>query len=126
MSAGTLLNGGKPLIVTFRDLARATAGFHHWERRYVHSLHDVWKAHAPTPDSIIRHPRGYDERQRQAGNHEARIVPPTALARWFLDVSTARGMPLDWRQCLNMAEGRADLGVDLHSKPLLFEMRTRP
>lgn len=119
-----MLNGGEPVVVSFRALAAATAVFHHWERRWLDALHDVWKRGAPTPDSIIRHPQGYDERQDQPGNTVTHIIPPPLLAQWLHDVSAARGMPLDMRQCLNMTQGKTDLALDMHTRPLLFEMRT--
>lgn len=118
MSKGVEL--GKPIVVTFRDLRAAMFPLHRNVKADVDSLHDVWIAGAPTPDSIIRNPKGYDPRLQQVGNIEKRIITPPALALWISDISARRGMPLDWRQCLNMAEGRADFGVDLHTKPLII------
>jgi len=116
MKETELLGVGKPLVCSFRALADALAPYHRWERHWVDSLHDIWKQGAPTPDSIIRTPRGYDERkdQRKAGNFERRIVFPTPLAQWLQQVTRARGEPLAWRQCLNIVEGRTDYGLDLH------------
>lgn len=120
MKSGTMLQSGRPIIATFVDLAAATAALHMNERRHLDTLHDVWKKGAPTPDSIVRDPKDYDERGTQVGNHVKRIVLPTMLASWIQDVSAARGMPLDYRQALNMAHGRADYGFDIHDKPLVF------
>lgn len=117
MSKGIEL--GKPVIVTFRDLRAALFALHQNIKADVDSLHDVWLTGAPTPDSIILNPKGYDPRMAQAGNIEKRIISPVTLAKWIQDTSARRGMPLDWRQCLNIAEGRADYGVDMHTKPLI-------
>ena len=102
----------EPLLVTFVELLEALAPLHLHEKAYVDRLHDVWKQGAPTPDSIIRDPRAYDERKRQPGNVEKRIVFPTPLAQWVVETSTARGMPLTMRQALNMVNGKADYGLE--------------
>ena len=102
----------EPLLVPFRELLEALAPLHLYEKAYVDRLHDVWKLGAPTPDSIIRDPRAYDERQRQPGNVEKRIVFPTPLAQWIVEVSTARGMPYTMRQALGIANGEADYGLE--------------
>ena len=99
------VNAGKPIICTFRQLARATLALHQGERRYMDTLHDVWKLGAPTPNSRIMRPKNYDERLRQRGNYEARIVFPTALAKWIIDVATARGIPIDAALAFSMAAG---------------------
>lgn len=112
----------KPIMATFPELAQALSGLHHWEKRHVDTLHDVWKALAPTPDSIVRNPKGYDPRYHQQGNHVRRIISPPDLVKWIQDVSAARGMPLDARQALNMAEGKADYALDMHDRPILFQV----
>lgn len=101
-----------PLQVPFYALASAMATLHMWEPRYLDTLHDVWKQGAPTPDSIIRNARGYDERVPQAGNVERRIVLPTKLATWIVEMSAIRGYPYTYRQALNIAMGKADYGLD--------------
>lgn len=119
------LNAGQPLIVSFLDLVTALAPLHHNERPHVDTLHDLWKRGAPTPDSIILNPKGYDPRKVQAGNVVKRILSPLQVAEWIKDVSTAHGMPLDLRQCLNILDGREDYGADLHGTPLLFQVKGR-
>ena len=101
-----------PLMVTFYDLATAMRTLHMWDTRYIDTLHDVWKCGAPTPDSIIRNARGYDERVPQRGNVERRIVLPTKLATWIVEMSALRGYPYTFRQALNIATGQADYGYD--------------
>lgn len=83
----------KPLVCTFLDLAHAFQTLHMWDKRYVSRLHDVWKLGAPTPDSRILVPSEYDERKRQPGNVEKRVVFPSKLAQWILETSAARGTP---------------------------------
>lgn len=101
-----------PLMVAFYELAHAMRTLHMWDTRYLSTLHDVWKCGAPTPDSIIRNPRGYDERVPQPGNVEKRIVLPSRLATWIVEMSAIRGYPYTYRQALNIALGRADYGLD--------------
>lgn len=104
----------KPLIVTFRDLRAAMAPLHMHEKAWVDALHDVWLTGGPTPDSIIRNPKGYDPRKRQPGNVEKRIVSPLPVAIWMQQVSAARGMALTSRQALNILAGDADYGLEAH------------
>lgn len=101
----------KPLVTSFPDLCKALEALHRWEKARVASLHDVWLQGAPSPDSIIRVPAHFDERKRQPGNVVKRIVFPTPLAQWIVDVSAARGMPLTMRQGLAMVEGKEDYGA---------------
>lgn len=101
-----------PLMVPFYVLAAAMAPLHMWDTRYLSTLHDVWKCGAPTPDSIIRNARGYDERKVQPGNVERRIILPSRLAVWIVEMSAIRGYPYTYRQALNMALGQADYGLD--------------
>lgn len=82
----------KPLICTFYELCVVLASLHLWEPKHIADLHDVWKKGAPTPTSIIRNPKDYDERKRQAGNYEARIVLPTLLTTWIENIASARGV----------------------------------
>lgn len=102
------VNAGKPMICTFRQLMAATWLLHMGERRYVDNLMDIWKLGAPTPNSIIRDPKNYDPRRASVGNYEARIVFPTALAKWIADVANERGIKLDLSQAYNVAMGRED------------------
>jgi hypothetical protein len=108
LARGILIEQGKPLLVTFADLRDALQSLHLNQKAWVDALHDVWKQGAPTPDSIIRDPRGYDERKRQRGNTEKRIVLPTPLATWIMQVSAARGMPVTFLQATRMVNGEAD------------------
>jgi hypothetical protein len=96
----------KPIITTFHELAAALEPLHQGDKADIARLHDIWKAGAPTPDSIIRNPKNYDERKRQAGNRERRIVFPTALVQWVQDVSTRRGFPYNEKQALALLEGK--------------------
>lgn len=82
----------KPLICTFHELCTVLATLHLWEPRHIADLHDVWKKGAPTPNSRILNPKDYDERKKQAGNYEARIVLPTLLTNWIETIASARGM----------------------------------
>lgn len=116
---------GRPLIVTFRELAAALFPFHLNERAHLATLHDVWLKGAPTPGSRILNPKGYDERAWQPGNIVKRIVPAPWLAQWIQDMSAVRGMPLDWRQCMAMVEGQPDYGLDLLNKPIMAGPFTR-
>lgn len=99
------MNDVQPLICTFRQLARTMLPLHQMERRYLDTLHDVWRRGAPTPNSIIRRPKNYDERLRQRGNYEARIVPAPWVAAWVRDVATERGFPIDDALALKIMEG---------------------
>ena len=103
-----LVGEGQPLQVTFVELREALAPLHLHDKAFVDRLHDVWKQGAPTPDSIIRDPKGYDERKRQLGNVEKRLVFPTPLAQWLVEVSAARGMPYTMSQALKIVDGNAE------------------
>lgn len=105
-----MINQTKPLICTFMQLSAALAPLHLWNPGYVADLHDVWKKGAPTPNSIIRNPKDYDERKQQAGNYEARIVFPSLLAQWIENVATARGIPCTPQQAFLAVMGHADIG----------------
>ena len=89
MTTLTGVGAHTPLICTFRQLARPFLPLHQMERRYLDTLHDVWKRGAPTPNSRITQPKGYDERLRQRGNYEARIVP----APWLAACQTIVSLP---------------------------------
>lgn len=95
----------KTLICTFKQLSDALFDLHLGHQADIDRLHDLWKLGAPTPDSIIRNPKGYDERKAQPGNLEKRIIVPTALTQWIMDVSTRRGMPLTAEQAAALASG---------------------
>ena len=99
-----------PLVVTFVELRDALAPLHLGRKPWVDSLHDVWKQGAPSPDSRILAPKGYDERRKQAGNVEKRLVLLSPLAQWIVQVSAARGIPYSLGQALSMVEGNADYG----------------
>jgi len=55
------------------------------------NLHDVWKLGAPSPDSIIRNPKEYDERITHTVK---RIIPGVWLHPFIREVSDRRGIPL--------------------------------
>jgi hypothetical protein len=112
LKRGIIIEQGKPLLTTFVELRDALSPLHIHQKAWVDSLHDVWKKGAPTPDSIIRSPKGYDERLRQAGNVEKRIVLPTPLADWIMQVSAARGTPVNFKQAMRMVNGEADFGFE--------------
>jgi hypothetical protein len=103
----TKLEQHKPIMCTFFQLSAALEALHQGDKSDVARLHDIWKMGAPTPDSIIRNPREYDERKRQAGNVEKRIVFPSALVQWIQDVSARRGFPYNERQALAIALGKS-------------------
>jgi hypothetical protein len=98
------------LVVTFAELRDALAPLHLGRRSWVDALHDLWKLGAPSPDSRVLAPKGYDERQRQPGNVEKRLVLPTPLAQWIAQVSAARGIPYTHAQALRMLAGKPDYG----------------
>lgn len=81
----------KPIITPFWRLAQAFGPLHGYQRKYLDTLHDVWLKGAPSPQSRLRNPKGYDPRHPQLGNYEARIVFPTHLAKWITDVARERG-----------------------------------
>ncbi len=95
-----------PDFVTFIELATAFRALHQFDPKMVSDLHDVWKEGAPSLDSIIRNPTHYDERQSQAGNVEKRLILPTKLMDWIIDVSNKRGMPLSDAQAAALVEGK--------------------
>src|SRR5688572_4992993 len=96
----------KPLFVSFRQLRDAFMMLHLGDMSMIADLHDVWKQGAPSPDSIIRHPKEYDERKRQAGNVEKRLILPTVLMGWILTASQKRGIPFSAAQAAALLEGR--------------------
>jgi hypothetical protein len=96
----------KPLIVTWLDLYQATYALHLADKADVDRLHDLWKMGAPTPDSRILR-SSYDPRLVQPGNVEKRIVFPSALAKWIVDVSRRRGFPYSETQAIAMTQGEA-------------------
>lgn len=107
-----LIQPGKPLVVRFVDLCAALEPLHQRDKAWLDALHDIWKMGAPSPDSRILVARHYDERLRQPGNVEKRIVFPTPLARWVEQVSAARGMPVSHKQALGILSGEADYGLE--------------
>ncbi len=100
------------LVVTFVELRDALAPLHLGRKPWVDSLHDVWKQGAPSPDSRILVPEGYDERQTQPGNVEQRLVLPTPLAQWIVQISAARGIPYTFGQALSIFAGQAQYGKE--------------
>lgn len=101
------------MMCTFADLATATESLHLGDRAHLDRLHDVWKLGAVTPDSVVHSHEylGLDERQNQRHARVRRIVLPSKLAEWMVDVSKARGMPYTYAQACNIACGRADYGM---------------
>lgn len=96
----------KPLIITFYDLAHNLAPLHLWHKAAVDDLHDVWMRGAVTPNSIVRNPVGYDPRLIQYGNYEARIVVPSMLTQWVIDVCNRRGITPEVGRKLIQGKGR--------------------
>ena len=105
------VNAGKPITCTFLQLAGATLALHQGDKQWLASLHDVWKMGAPTPNTRIMNPTHYDPRYHQAGNYEARIVFPTALAKWIRDCAQARGIPLKMTEAFSVAMGHTDYQI---------------
>lgn len=102
----------KPMFVSFVDMYGIFAPLHMGVKKYVDGLSDIWKMGAPSPHSIIRNPKGYDERKVQPGNVEKRLLMYIPLAQWIVDVSTERGMPYTLKQAMNILMGKADYGFD--------------
>lgn len=98
------------LLVTFAELRDAFAPLHLGHRPWVDSLHDLWKLGAPSLDSRIHEPKGYDERKAQHGNVEKRLVLPTPLAQWMVEISAARGIPYTFAQALSIFAGQPHYG----------------
>ena len=111
MTDDPIINGGKPIICTFIELARSLEPLHQNDRAMLADLQDIFKMGAPTPGSIIRNPRNYDERQQQDGNYVQRIVFPTVLAKWIYDAANKRGIPLQWFEAYNVAMGRSSYEI---------------
>lgn len=102
----------KPVFVSFVDMYGMFAPLHMGHKPHVDALHDCWLMGAPSPDSIVRNPKGYDPRVKQTGNDERRLLMYIPVAKWIVDVSTARSFPYTMRQALNILEGKADYGFD--------------
>jgi len=96
-----------PVFVTFVDLCRVFAPLHLDDPVLVSDLHDVWKLGAPSPHTILRNPANYDERKRQAGNVEKRLLLPLPLMAWVRAASEKRGMPLSDAQAAALLSGKA-------------------
>lgn len=94
----------KPIIATWLQLYQATYPLHLGDKSDVDRLHDLWKLGAPTPDSRILQPT-YDPRIQQVGNVEKRIVFPTALANWIVEVSRRRGFQYSDVQAIALTQG---------------------
>lgn len=103
-------------FVTFRMLAFALQRLHMGEQRHIDTLHDVWMKGAPSPDSIVRNPKGYDPRKLQAGNVEKRLLLPTQVSAWVEDVTKARGIACTADQALTMVQGVATIFSDEGNK----------
>lgn len=84
----------KPLVCTYRQLAFALRRLHAWQPPLLADLHDVWLKGAPTPDSRVQKPQGYDPRKLQAGNLEKRIVLPSLLAKYIEETGKRKGIPM--------------------------------
>lgn len=92
-------------FVTFYQLSFALQRLHMGEQRHINTLHDVWLRGAPSPDSIVRNPKGYDPRVPQAGNVEKRLLLPKQISAWVEDVAKARGIACTPEQALTMIQG---------------------
>lgn len=93
-------------FVTFVELCTALRPLHQFDPSMVNDLHDVWKQGAPSPDTIIRNPKDYDERKRQAGNVEKRLMLPLPLMGWIERATAKRGMPVSAAQAAALLEGK--------------------
>jgi hypothetical protein len=92
----------KPFFITFRALSAALWPLHLNVKADLDRLHDTWLKGSPSPDSIVRNPKGYDPRLKQAGNIERRLMLPTALGQWVVDVTTRRGEPMPLERAVAM------------------------
>ena len=121
-----MINAGKPLICTFRELAQVTHALHQNDRGWLDNLHDVWMMGAPTPNSIVRDPKHYDPRLKQKGNYEARIVFPTALAKWVISCIQTRGFNMTIEQAFDVIDTAFALASgDIHyvlNKPIQIQV----
>lgn len=95
----------KPLITTFHELSKNLAPLHMWHKPDVDNLHDIWVKSTPTPNSIIRDPKHNDPRRQRAGNYEARIIVPSMLTQWVIDVANRRGITIEKAQALVTGKG---------------------
>jgi len=103
----------KPIFITWQALELAMTPLHMGIKADIDRLHDLWKFGAPSPNTIVRVPNGYDPRKTQAGNFEARIVWFGALEKWVIDVSHRRGIPLTPARAHGIIERTAKyLGID--------------
>lgn len=102
----------KPTFVAFYQLSFALQRLHMGEQRHINTLHDVWMKGAPSPDSIVRNPKGYDPRKLQAGNVEKRLLLPKQISAWVEDVTKARGIACTPEQALTMVQGVAKIFSD--------------
>lgn len=86
----------KPIVCTWRELSYGLRSVHGWVKADVDRLHDIWKMGAPSPNSRVLTPKGYDPRVdgTQLGNYEARTVFPTPLSKWLMETSARRGIPM--------------------------------
>lgn len=100
----------QPVFLEFWQLEAAMHPLHLGNPALVDRLHDVWKLGAPSPDSFNFEPAHFDERKPSEQGRVRRLILPTALAAWIVEVSAARGFPYTPRQALNLVEGRADYG----------------
>lgn len=95
----------KPLVLTWRELWEIMLPLHQREKAVLDSLHDIWKQGAPSPDSRILRPTHFDERLPQAGNVVKRLVLPTPLRKWIVEVSARRGYPYSDAQAAALLAG---------------------
>lgn len=95
------------VFVTFQQLMQALEPFHRGRKDDIARLHDVWKKGAPSPDSIVRNPVGYDERKVQVGNVEKRLLLPTPFTQWVVEISVRDGYPLSYEQAYAILTGEA-------------------
>jgi len=84
----------RPIIISFVLLSGALRPLHFNDPVWISRLHDIWKDGTPTPDSRILLPKGYDERKRQPGNVEKRIVPAKKLYLWIKELAAKRGISM--------------------------------
>lgn len=95
----------KPIVVEFWKLTFVLRSIHKYRKADVDRLHDIWKLGAPSPDSRVLTPKGYDPRVNQLltmGNREQRTVFPTQLQKWLKDIIMQDGLAISDEDALKL------------------------
>ncbi len=95
-------NRPTPIIATFPELFYALKSLHRFQKKHVDNLHDIWMKGAPTPNSRVLNPKGYDPRKAQVGNFESRIVLPTLLSKWVQETAHEVGVDVQPADALEL------------------------